>query len=368
MPRRSGRPAAVGGAPARRRRPASRPTATPPHGGPAARHPRPRRPRPRHPAARRPGPREPFPTAPLPRHAPQVRGGHPEQREPGGGWGARWPRSRAGAGAAGASAGTGVGARRATWRSRAPAGPSLPSRRAPGRSEIRARARRATGLRPATRTAPSPTGGDDPDGCTRDLAATGRTGRRAGGAYVHRYRGRAVTTVLAVVVAGQVAGGSDRAPRTRPATGGARDAEDPASALRTAGHPSGTGAGSTYDQKMARRYPLDTNSRAPGRSTPSRGSPRRPARARCPLPRRRRGGARPGRRAVRRGRPQDPQRRTQLGARRHARPSSGSRPARPTSSITLASPGTTGDVVRQVRSGHHPGQRLLRLGAPPTAS
>ncbi len=77
----------------------------------------------------------------------------------------------------------------------------------------------------------------------------------------------AVTTVLAVVVAGQVANGrDDDAVQSQSATDQARDARDPAS--RGDGRPTPSGspgvATLTYEQKMDKRYTLGATSKGPG--------------------------------------------------------------------------------------------------------
>ncbi|MFJ7148568.1 DUF3152 domain-containing protein [Streptomyces sp. NPDC100445] len=172
-----------------------------------------------------------------------ARGAHPEQREAGGGWG------RLGGRAAGAD-GTGVVLPR--QRQSGPDGPG----RGPGpRQEyLRAFDGHADADRPE---------GDGVSTARADRVRRTGPGQPAGGASVPAQRGgnrgraftgiaaAAVTTVLAVVVAGQVTKGRDD------------DARSP-SAGRTAGAgASGTPAPSTepvvaltYDQKMNRTYPL----------------------------------------------------------------------------------------------------------------
>lgn len=77
----------------------------------------------------------------------------------------------------------------------------------------------------------------------------------------------AVTTVLAVVVAGQVGEGRDNGSvASQAATGQARGAHGPAS--RGDGRPTPSGSPSvvplTYDQKMAKKYPLSASLEGPG--------------------------------------------------------------------------------------------------------
>ncbi|MFG3153814.1 DUF3152 domain-containing protein [Streptomyces sp. NPDC048219] len=205
---------------------------------------------------------------------PQVRGGHPEQREPGGGWG-------------------GVGGRGA-------AGPQ-PDATAPGRSGVpfpRQRQAPAEGPRRdyldafgeddgvfSTRTRPrTPVPAQAPDPYASvtdrrsadgpgapgddDAAPTGEPAPARGG------KGRtftgiaaaAVTTVLAVVVAGQVADGqSSKGADSRSATDQARDVRDPASRSDERPAASGAAAPLTYEQKMAKTYPLGATYKGSGK-------------------------------------------------------------------------------------------------------
>ncbi len=78
----------------------------------------------------------------------------------------------------------------------------------------------------------------------------------------------AVTTVLAVVVAGQVADGADGDDvRSQSATDQARDAHDSASRAEGRPTPSATGAAAplTYQQKMGKTYPLSTTLKGSGK-------------------------------------------------------------------------------------------------------
>ncbi|MFR9798454.1 DUF3152 domain-containing protein [Streptomyces sp. MS06] len=203
---------------------------------------------------------------------PPVRGGHPEQREPGGGWG---------------ESGTpGAG----------PGGP----RRPPGEETGFPQQRRAprTGPRqeyldafaedgdqvfaPARTPYTAPAAERFPSTADWNSTATGRgaTGaRRAPGpgapARAKGARGRtftgiaaaAVTAALAVVVAGQVAGRQHHAGAASPLpTGQARDTHD--SASRGDGRPGASAPPSpaplTYEQKMDRKFPLDPKLKGPG--------------------------------------------------------------------------------------------------------
>ncbi|MGW0815409.1 DUF3152 domain-containing protein [Streptomyces viridiviolaceus] len=215
---------------------------------------------------------------------PQVRGGHPEQREAGGGWGELRAR------AAGVGYGTPPGAPGAPAQSGRSAGPGtlFPRQRqapphGPRQEYLDAfgeddddvfapRAPRRTTVAAQT-TDPCASVTDWNSGHTAhvdDAPPTGRPASAKGG------KGRAftgiaaaaVTTVLAVVVAGQVADGRDGEDvQSQSATDQARDARDPAS--RADGRPTPTPSGAavplTYEQKMSRTYPLGAALKASGR-------------------------------------------------------------------------------------------------------
>ncbi|MFE2260478.1 DUF3152 domain-containing protein [Streptomyces griseosporeus] len=201
-----------------------------------------------------------------------VRGGHPEQRENGGGWGEL---------RSGAAAGAGVGPGRAPGlprqRQAPPGGPRQEYLDAfdpdadgdvftPPRPQGPAAARE-----PYTSVADRETSAARPgaDAGADDAPPTGEPVRAKGG------KGRtftgiaaaAVTTVLAVVVAGQVAGGQDDTARSASATDQARDARD--SAALADGLPGTSSSPSpvalTYDQKMDRTYPLSATLKGSGR-------------------------------------------------------------------------------------------------------
>jgi len=210
---------------------------------------------------------------------PQVRGGHPEQRETGG-WGGS--SGRAGAGQGGP-------------------GPVIPRQRPTPRTESGRRTgpgprqdyvdafeagddafalrTDASGARtasaPAVRTAvhafdpygsvtawPDEAGvdaGEDDDAppTGEPTTAKGTKGRTFTG-----IAAAAVTTVLAVVVAGQVADGRGGDLGTQSATDQARDARDSAS---QAGEPSAGAAPLTYEQQMGRTYALGATLKASGK-------------------------------------------------------------------------------------------------------
>ncbi|MEV5310104.1 DUF3152 domain-containing protein [Streptomyces sp. NPDC052610] len=197
---------------------------------------------------------------------PHVRGGHPEQREPGGGWGElRGPADPAGTGA-GIGAGPGAGSRRPGSRRGRQAGP-----RQDYLDAFDADDDVFTPLTPAADPYASVTRWDAtaPDSEAGDAPPPGEQGRgdgkRAGGGGKGRaftgIAAAAVTTVLAVVVAGQVADGGDSgAVRPEAAVDQARESRDPAS--RGEGRPTPSGAPAppvqlTYAQKMAKTYPMN---------------------------------------------------------------------------------------------------------------
>ncbi|MFD0256442.1 DUF3152 domain-containing protein [Streptomyces sp. NPDC127113] len=211
---------------------------------------------------------------------PRVRGGHPEQREAGGGWG------ELNGGAA------------APDRFTRP-GPSLPRQRQAPQGGPRQDYLDAFtedddvfAARPPRRT-PAPAPSADPYASVTDWnAAGGRLGADAGrgadggdddapptgepapakGGKGRTFTGiaaAAVTTVLAVVVAGQVADGADGdgGTRSQSAAGQARDARDPASRDDERPTPSAPEAAAplTYEQKLGKRYPLSPELKASGK-------------------------------------------------------------------------------------------------------
>lgn len=247
---------------------------------------------------------------------PQVRGGHPEHHEPGGGWGDQ--------GRYGAPQGTGY-----------PQGPRGRSRPAPAPQGRVPGPRRefidafdapappygsgagtgsGTGFgtdadsgqwrpdpygpvtdwddkdsHPRTALAADSGRGSDRDGPEAAPGADGDDGRPAKGGLGRAFTGiaaAAVTTVLAVVVAGQVTDGRDSRADALPSGGLARDGEDAASRSddrQSAPKESVAPAPApppTYAQLMAKQFPLAADLAGPGSSRRSPGSPRRPARAR----------------------------------------------------------------------------------------
>ncbi len=237
---------------------------------------------------------------------PRVRGGHPEQREAGGGWGAA--RTATGYGAAvGSGAGAGVPQASPQGPSRGPGqgaprdrpGVSIPGQRyAPGTAGVggprqayvdafgadgengqgggsddqfapraatpAAAALRADPFAPVTdwdEEAEHKKPSQEPDTSETSETEDTRPEKTKGG------KGRtftgiaaaAVTTVLAVVVAGQVAGGdTDDSVRSRAAGGADREAKDSASRTDKRPAPSTKPRAVTlsYAQQMAAKYPL----------------------------------------------------------------------------------------------------------------
>ncbi|MGW1358329.1 DUF3152 domain-containing protein [Streptomyces chartreusis] len=207
------------------------------------------------------------------RGVPQARGSHPEQREPGGGWGEL--RGRTGVtygapGAAGAPPGTGVPLPRPRRAPRSE-GPRQDYVDAFG-EDVDVFAARTTETAYASDAYASVTDWDARSGADVDddapptgepVSAQGGKGRTFTG-----IAAAAVVTVLAVVVAGQVAKGRDDGEtQSQSATDQARDARD--SASRGDGRPTQSGSEAvaplTYGQKMAVTYPLGATLRGPGK-------------------------------------------------------------------------------------------------------
>lgn len=210
-----------------------------------------------------------------------ARGGHPEQREAGGGWGAF-------GGPAGGGAGTGV-----TLPRQRQAGPDGGPGQRPGpRQEYLEAFGGAGGGHEKAESADETEGsGNAPDGEGAGVfAPRSGQGRRTGqapdsdrqdaalaadGAGIPAQRGvgkgrafagiaaAAVTTVLAVIVAGQVADGreGDAVQAQSDPDGGRADARAPGEA--PSGSPSAVAL--TYEQKMGKRYPLGAELKGSGK-------------------------------------------------------------------------------------------------------
>ncbi|GAA2591692.1 MULTISPECIES: DUF3152 domain-containing protein [Streptomyces] len=233
------------------------------------------------------------------RGVPQARGGHPEQREPGGGWGELSGRPGTGHGAA---AGPPPGAPAAPGRSPRPGTPFPRQRQVPpggprqeyldafgADHDVAGADHDVFAARPPRRT-PGPERPADPYASVTDWSADdgggGTPARPDTGADeepptgdpapVKGAKGRtftgiaaaAVTTVLAVVVAGQVADGSDGGDvRSQSATDQARGAHDSASRDDERPTPAASGAPAplTYEQKMGKTYPLSATLKGSGK-------------------------------------------------------------------------------------------------------
>ena len=214
--------------------------------------------------------------------APQVRGGHPEQHEPGGGWGAaqgpqhdsrRDPAGpgsqelfRAGQAAMARQREAQQEAGRRTTGPQTGTSPLIPG---PRREFLEAfdttPSRPAPPVPPegALRTSPGPGG---PDGVPDDAKGRGAKGGR--GRTFTGIAAAAVTTVLAVVVAGQVArdsGGTVDGPRT-----GGVDRQDAGDASRSVDRQTPQAPQQekarplSYAQKMATAFPLAPDLKASG--------------------------------------------------------------------------------------------------------
>nr|WP_190172837.1 DUF3152 domain-containing protein [Streptomyces mirabilis] len=197
------------------------------------------------------------------RGVPQARAGHPEQREPGGGWGA----FRGGPRTAGATDGGPQAMPQGAPQGmpqRAP-GPRIPRQR----QEADAGLGPDPGLRQAYVDAFDESGGSGEEPGT-DESGTEEAGKGKGakGRAFTGIAAAAVTTVLAVVVAGQVAAGRhDATAQTQSAAGGGLDARASASPGGTGSTPSVTPSATplTYDQKMGVRYALSATLKASGK-------------------------------------------------------------------------------------------------------
>ncbi len=110
-------------------------------------------------------------------------------------------------------------------------------------------------------------GGRGPDADADDAPPSGEPAPAKGGKgkTFTGIAAAAVTTVLAVVVAGQVADGSDSEDvRSQSATDQARDAHGSASRTDDRPTPSAPGKPLTYEQKMGKTYPLSATLKASG--------------------------------------------------------------------------------------------------------
>nr|WP_307071828.1 DUF3152 domain-containing protein [Streptomyces sp. B3I8] len=202
------------------------------------------------------GPR--FPDGTPAHGVPQVRGGHPEQREAGGGWGRVGAVSaRGGAPAAGNAADAAPAP--AARRSRGPRQEYLDAFGENGEGRQNGEGRRAPDDNAPirSRSSAAPGAPEDVRGSGRRPGGKGRTFAGAAAA--------AVTTVLAVVVAGQVGDGHGGASaRAGSATDRARDIRGAAGVGAASPSAAPSAKPLTYAQKMAKIYPLSADATGSG--------------------------------------------------------------------------------------------------------
>nr|WP_222109413.1 DUF3152 domain-containing protein [Streptomyces cupreus] len=209
-----------------------------------------------------------YPDGTPPHGVPQVRGGHPEHREAGGGWG----QLRSGP----VAGGVGI-----------PHQQPAAERRGPRQDYVDAFDEDVDVFTPRTSAdpyasvtdwsaavgVPSETEADSPPPTGEPASGKGSKGRAFTG-----IAAAAVTTVLAVVVAGQVTDrGEDSDVQSQSATDQARDARD--SASRGEGRPAPSGsavAALTYEQKMGKTYALSATLDGPGKFDAVKGVDRAP--------------------------------------------------------------------------------------------
>ncbi|UXY29764.1 DUF3152 domain-containing protein [Streptomyces sp. HUAS TT20] len=203
----------------------------------------------------------------FPDGTPPSRGGHPEQREAGGGWGEL--RGRGGAPGAGA-VGPGVAIPR--QRQAMPGGPRQDYLDAFDEDDDVFTPRPGAGIGAQRTESPTPDSAPtapepDADDSAPPAAPSGETKSTKGRAFTG-IAAAAVTTVLAVIAAGQVADGRDGADvRSQSATDQARADQD--STSRGHGRTTPSAAPSvaplTYEQKMDKKYPLRATLKASGK-------------------------------------------------------------------------------------------------------
>ncbi|MFB6502936.1 DUF3152 domain-containing protein [Streptomyces sp. NPDC002466] len=220
-------------------------------------------------------------------HAPfqqtgHVRGGHPEQREPGGGWGTGpQPRHR--------EPGHHPAPPPRTAPPQQPPAGARPLIPGPRREFVEAfdappapPASRGPAVPPARPADPYASVGawDErpPDG-DADAPADDKDGKGIRGRTFTGIAAAAVTTVLAVVVAGQVAQDHDGGAAVARAPGVERDGTDDASRSDDRSTPTPAKVKPlSYEQKMARAYPLDPELKASGKFETVPGAAKAPGR------------------------------------------------------------------------------------------
>ncbi|MER5211124.1 DUF3152 domain-containing protein [Streptomyces sp. NPDC002838] len=211
-----------------------------------------------------------FPDGTPASGVPQVRGGHPEQRETGDGWGELSGRAGAGYGRPGPVI---PRQRSAPPRGAGPRQDYLDAFEAdddvfaPRRSSAQVSTHAADPYGSVTAW-PTGTGGDGID--DDDAPPTGEPvpGKGGKGRTFTGIAAAAVTTVLAVVVAGQVTSGrDDTAVESQSATDQARDARDSASRGERRPTPAESPgvAALTYEQKMDKTYALSATLKGSGK-------------------------------------------------------------------------------------------------------
>lgn len=218
-----------------------------------------------------------------------MRGGHPQQREPGGAWG-RFS-------AEGAPQGVTQGMPQSASASAGYADPRMPRQRqqpvsghgpeAGAEAASRRGRSAASGAEPRQayldafdevddvfapgrthRVAPGPETEEAEEAALPDEAPETSKGKAPRGRTFTGIAAAAVTTVLAVVVAGQVTAGRDGASvQSQAAKDGDRDARD--SASRSDNRPTQSGTPSaaplTYDEQMGKKYPLSADLKGNGK-------------------------------------------------------------------------------------------------------
>ncbi|WUW96551.1 DUF3152 domain-containing protein [Streptomyces sp. NBC_01450] len=197
------------------------------------------------------------------RGVPQARAGHPEQREPGGGWG----EFRGGPRAAGAA----YGGPQVMPQGAPQVGPQGVPQGGPGPRIPRQRQEADAGLGPGPGPRQAYVDAFDESGGRSGSQEPGAeeagSGKSVKGRAFTGIAAAAVTTVLAVVVAGQVATGRHDATAQTQSAGGGVDTRASASPGGAGSAPSVTPSATplTYDQKMGVKYALGATLEASGK-------------------------------------------------------------------------------------------------------
>ncbi|MFD7613377.1 DUF3152 domain-containing protein [Streptomyces sp. NPDC059828] len=199
---------------------------------------------------------------------PRVRGGHPEQHEPGGAWGVPQNGTRYGdwQGVPRGQTATATGAHPVV----APPGPARQSSPIGAGARIPGPRREFVDAFDDEPSAPGPQTPTAPDGTSGDEAPEAPAARTIKGRTLTGIAAAAVTTVLAVVVAGQVAGGGADEPDPQAAAeadrgsadGSASRSDDRLAPPRQA--PQAPAAPLGYAQLMTKQFPLDPKLKGQG--------------------------------------------------------------------------------------------------------